>query len=947
MPLKVYGQPQGLQDLNANCMLQDHNGYLWVGTEDGLYRYDGKHFQQFTKKDGLADSNVTTLIQDADDTIWIGTGAGLSILRHGHFDTLPDSRINGGLRVNSSIALWKNGVVFVSRQTLWYARNNETTSGTDRAKWSLSPIAREHIGIGKARSVFRDRSGRLWIGCDDGICQISGAEQSTWSQLSGVPKDRWVRFFQAKDGGLWARGIHHIVYLPPGSNKFEDRTASVGSRLFMNASSSMLEDPSGRLLIAAQGGMLQWNANHWEEVKTFDRQNRKKLSPLLLDNEGNFWLKEAGHGILRALGYNHWQSWTEEEGITEGLVFGVLRDRQNRLWVAAQDGLFMSSPPYTEFRQIAPELRAGKRLVAVTEASDGSIWAASESGVILRVNPVTLHVRVIPVGADLSLQDLTEGPDGDLWIATTTGLTLLKKSGAGITTETVTDRAAPHEEILQFAHDTNGDLLSLTYNKLYRYSEHQWSSITLPPDLTKLDLDTIAVANDHDIWLGGEDAVVRIECQGNAIKDIRIFSSPEVSTHLVSFVGADPQGGVWVGGDHAVAHYNGSNWRAYTTEDGLIWNDTDRHAFFADKDGGIWIGTTDGISHFQPSFDSQIKNSLPAPVLEASLGTKAVNPVGFSIFPWNNRSLTATFSALTYTHEPAISFVYRLAGLEDTWVTNTDGQIRYSSLPAGSYVLEAYTIDDELHLASPITSLPFVIRAPWWRQWPAETAAVLLASGLLFLLVRCWVRYLLQRKLLEEQATRDGLTKLWNRTTGMEILRREMSRAQRSRAPMLLAMLDIDYFKHINDSYGHLAGDVVIREIASRLQFCVREHDSVARYGGEEFMLIMSGISEDSAIQRISEIHKIIGRTPLIFGDNAIHVTCSIGALYTTVTPKDRPDILLNQADQLLYAAKRSGRNRIEFSRLLPETNSDVFGTHAASNLPKEETHPADSLISL
>lgn len=921
VPLKVYGRVQGLRDLNANCMLQDHAGYLWLGTDNGLYRYDGKRFQQFSKKDGLADSNITALVQDEEGTLWIGTGAGLSVLRDGHFDTLSDSHIAAGLRRNSSLTPWKGGVVFISRQTLWFARYTPNPAIKKENWWSLTPFAPDYLSAGQARSVFRDKSGTLWIGCDMSICHLAGDHGENWIQAVGIPEDHWSRIIQTKDGGLWVRGTKHIFYLARGSQKFENRTGAIGARIFRDEGASIVQDAAGRLLVAVKGGMVSWRNGSWHDVNTFDHQNRAKLYPLLLDNEGNLWLGKPGHGLLRALGYGQWESWTEEEGISQELVFGVLRDQRNRLWVAAQDGLFMSPPPHARFERVAQNLPTAVRMSTLLEATDGSIWALSRTGVVFRIDPLTLQVQDIAIGTDNSIATLTEAPDGNIWVATGEGVVILRKSESGFSMEKMTDPASPRDEVAQFAHDSNGDLFAITQNALYRYSQDRWSSIVLPPDLKKADLDSIAIGQDHAVWVGGEEFAARLELHGNIANAAQQFSRQELTTSLIDFIGTDHVGGIWIGGNEAVAHYNGNIWRSYTTDDGLLWDDTDRHAFFADQDGSIWIGTSDGISHFQQPAVSQQPAPLPLPIVEASVGKQPVDLGGTSAFRWNDSTLTATFSALTYVHESSIAFQYRLVGLENTWTLSRDGIARYVNLPAGSYVLEVYSADEELHRTSEVRSIPFVVLAPWWRRWPSEVAIIVLSTGLLLFLVRFQVKYLLRRKLLEEQATKDGLTKLWNRNMGMELLRLELLRAQRNSHSVVIAMLDIDHFKQVNDTYGHLTGDVVLREIAFRLQSMVRAHDTVARYGGEEFLMVLSDINESSAVERIHEIQDSMRNTPVRCGHKSIRITCSVGVLFISTVTIDAPESFLYRADQLLYKAKNSGRNRIEFAHIGPETN--------------------------
>ena len=169
------------------------------------------------------------------------------------------------------------------------------------------------------------------------------------------------------------------------------------------------------------------------------------------------------------------------------------------------------------------------------------------------------------------------------------------------------------------------------------------------------------------------------------------------------------------------------------------------------------------------------------------------------------------------------------------------------------------------------------------------------------------------RDSLRIQATHDPLTGLWNRSGIFEIMRREIERAQREKTSLGVLMTDIDHFKRINDTHGHLAGDAVLREVASRLLHAVRPYDSVGRYGGEEFLIIVPGCNVDSAIRQAERLRGSIGGEPIALGSGeSTLVTLSLGIAATADLSTDS-NLLLQVADAALYRAKRNGRNRIEW----------------------------------
>ena len=174
-------------------------------------------------------------------------------------------------------------------------------------------------------------------------------------------------------------------------------------------------------------------------------------------------------------------------------------------------------------------------------------------------------------------------------------------------------------------------------------------------------------------------------------------------------------------------------------------------------------------------------------------------------------------------------------------------------------------------------------------------------------------KWLSERNELVAKASVDNLTRAWNRGTIMEMLDAEIGRATRG-TPMSVAMLDIDKFKNINDTYGHPTGDRLISETAACIRSAVRDFDLLGRYGGEEFLLLLGNCSEREALIVCERIRSNVAALHVV-SDDGTHVplTISIGvAEYSGATAK--ANTLITAADQALYRAKESGRNRVELA---------------------------------
>jgi two-component system, cell cycle response regulator len=190
--------------------------------------------------------------------------------------------------------------------------------------------------------------------------------------------------------------------------------------------------------------------------------------------------------------------------------------------------------------------------------------------------------------------------------------------------------------------------------------------------------------------------------------------------------------------------------------------------------------------------------------------------------------------------------------------------------------------------------------------------------------VRAGIRILdLQQQLLEarealrDQATHDGLTGLLNRSAILEVLETELSRCSREGQPISVLLADLDRFKQVNDTYGHIAGDAVLRGSAHRMKVAVRRYDAVGRYGGEEFLIVLPGCGGQDAIQQAERIRQAVAAGPYSAGGLPLRATCSIGVATRSVPRATEGWQLVHEADEALYVAKERGRDRVEISALI------------------------------
>jgi diguanylate cyclase (GGDEF)-like protein len=178
------------------------------------------------------------------------------------------------------------------------------------------------------------------------------------------------------------------------------------------------------------------------------------------------------------------------------------------------------------------------------------------------------------------------------------------------------------------------------------------------------------------------------------------------------------------------------------------------------------------------------------------------------------------------------------------------------------------------------------------------------------------------RDVLQHRATHDHLTDAWNRAAILDFLERERKIAMRTLQPLSVAMIDFDHFKKVNDVFGHLGGDEVLREGVRRIRGVVRSTDVLGRYGGEEFLLVLPGCGSEGLLQVAESVRAAIAQSPILSGESAIPASVSIGG---ATWDGQSASELLNLADLALYRAKRAGRDRVEV-----HTGGDTAGLSGA-----------------
>ncbi|MEA1676006.1 two-component regulator propeller domain-containing protein [Nitrospirillum sp. BR 11163] len=981
-----YGRDQGLPHPVPTALVQDHDGFIWVGTQGGLARWDGYRFKSYTASlevpGSLPSDFIKSLFVDPQGRLWVGANSlALYDAAADRFETIPLGAING----------------------------------------------RPDIGV-----ITDDGTGGLWIGTDDSLRHLDIDSRAVTvlragtPEAGGLPGGRVQAVLRDGTGGLWVGTAQGLAYRKPGGAGFTavplgdaERTPA-GDPARTNVS-VLFQDGDGRIWI----GTIRYG------LFVIDRPGAapRAMNPGATDLTGwisaicaagphEIWVGlrnrsiiaiDTRSGAMRAIRHDR----TQPSSLAHDDIWALMRDSAGSLWVGGTGGL--SYHPHdagliaTVFGGSRAEGLSASDVFAVLSAHDGRVWMGFFDGGIDVVDPQ--GGRITALRPDPNRPEDALPPDivfrmaqdeaGRVYIATRRGLYRADPAANAVHRVALPggrDPAAPAMSVI-----IRDGLLWLGGEEdgLHSYTLDGPGGTpgrlmfgSAPADQDRLSDRTIRAllaGTGRDLWVGTRNGLNHIDIATGAVEQIppapgdpKGLPDPYVTSLLV-----DRQGRLWVGtfgGGLALMTGRGPDDKPRFRRFGLAQGMPHPNvcSLEMDGDGVIWAGTDDGLARIDPETLEvrAVRRADGSALVDYFVGASTATPAGEALFgskggmtvvrpgtlpPWRfpapvvitdlrvgghpmpvaraaagplvltpeTNSLAAEFAALDYTAPGRNRYAYRLEGYDTDWI-QADVNRRlavYSNLPPGDYTLRLRGSNRDGVWAERDLTLPLRVMPAWYQRLGVRLLAGALVVVAVTLLVRWRTAYLRRRQAeLESQiadrtadlraandrlthlATTDPLTGCANRHHFMERARDMIALASRHGTPLTLAILDLDEFKHVNDTHGHPGGDAVLALTGRIIAGHVRSTDLVGRIGGEEFALLMPHTAAHGARLLADRLRQAIGdECVAIEGGASIRVTASLGL--AELNSGEDLDALYVRADAALYRAKQSGRNRVEMTR--------------------------------
>jgi signal transduction histidine kinase/CheY-like chemotaxis protein/streptogramin lyase len=738
---RQYGAAEGLQNMVVLSLAQDHAGYIWVGSEAGLYRYDGTRFHLLGPAEGLpCSTEIHTLYVASDGALW--TNACNQIFRFDGqtFHSVPG--FMGPLAGSQRIAEDTQGHVIVSTQ-----KGLQEALPAKGGSMVLRPYHLTAAQNAKPTHGILRHGAQLWFGCDLHLCVDEGGRTSVFGPESGLPEDSWDGIAVSPDGNVWARSPSRLYYKPPGKTRMIEEKGKVGSSMFWGA---IAVTADGSVMVPSDHGLAIRSAAGWSVVDRARGLRSSMTGAVLEDREGSLWIGMIGAGLARWLGRNEWESWTATQGLPSDLIWSIKRDRRGALWVGTSNGLARLDGQHRPTVWMRKDGLGGENVRWLGETSDGSIWAITRPGGLARIEPTTGKIRLIG-GSDLACSSINRGFVDHLdrlWLATSCGVFLDERPSTS-------DRFVRIEQPQPLARgawaitmDPSGALWITNPDGLWRTRDGVWRRYGKSEGLLGDDAYIPAIAPDGALWLRHrlDAGVERLQLSGDRI----VRADPIVpirsnSNELTAFHGFDAFGDFWRGTANGVAVLRRNTWKELSTEDGLVWNDCDGEAFWADSDGSVWIGTSGGLAHYRPLAGQQVAYTADPVITGLKISQRP-------------RLVRAEFSSLNYRYEQLVRFAYRLD--DSAWTDTTERVVSFAGLGPGRHRLEIRSHIRNAPVSPRTAAADFQIEPMWFETWWLRCLELLAAAAGVWGIVLWRHRLLKHRNRELERAVRQRTAEL-------------------------------------------------------------------------------------------------------------------------------------------------------------------------------------------
>jgi ligand-binding sensor domain-containing protein/signal transduction histidine kinase len=773
-----YSVDQGFSQSSIRKILQDHNGYLWFATQDGLNKYNGYavtiYHHEYGNENSLAHNTINDLIEDRYGNIWVATeGGGVS-----KFDPKTNSFTQYQARPNSD-----NMISSDYTFALLEDENGAIWIGTSYGLNRLDPLTGENkvfiyddedpnsLSHNIVISLLQDRSGTLWVGTNKGLNRY---DEETGSfkryQYSSVERDtisgnRILSMCEDHFGDLWIGTGNGLNRFDPNLERFYHfqyhwkNPSGINDNLVY----TVFQDSQYNLWVGTAEGLerFDWTTqsftHYYHDPNQPNSLSTNDIRAISEDREGNLWIGTNGGGINKlSAGHKNFVHYhsdpLSESGLSSDMIWSIFEDRDGDLWIGTADGLNhydLQSGTIEVFRNDPQDyLSLSHDLVRfIYKVQSGDLLIGTTPYVdIYNPETKTFSRMEIPGFGQQRLKTIIQSRDGAYWIGTENGLYFYDEEN-GETQLFVSRQNDQHSltynDVQVLFEDNHGFIWVGSIHGLNKYDREkdQFTRYFAHEDNPSGISDNLILCIYQDrsgvLWIGTFNGLNRYDPKTDTFR--QYHNKDGLPNEVVYGILEDVNGFLWMSTNLGIAKFDPENeiFTSYTNKDGLQSNEFNSGAYFQGRYGVMYFGGINGFNAFYPE---SIKTNTVEPNISLTSMTQAgvtldlSTPVDYAeevVLKWPQNFFEFEFASLSFIQSDQNQYAYKLEGFENSWnYAGNQHNGRYTNLPGGSYTLRIIGSNNDGFWNTDGKAINIRVIPPFW-QTELFVVGMILMGGLL------------------------------------------------------------------------------------------------------------------------------------------------------------------------------------------------------------------------
>jgi CheY-like chemotaxis protein/ligand-binding sensor domain-containing protein len=757
--LQLYGREAGLPPSPIRNIYEDRVGFLWLATESGLLRFDGRKFDRFQTQDGLPSSSVIDVVQSAEGTIWASTSAGVARLQGSRFEKI-EALGGNGVALGEIAALAKSGIAVATNQGLKALVDGQSKPMSAADNQNLHLLKRS----GKS-GLWSAGQGQVWQWSDAG-------DKRKFSTAEGVPNAPILSLGIDADDTVWLTTGTQIAKKCYGCSKFE--SASIQDQHIRRFFYS-----SGRMsALTDAGAVLVWQENAWKSAFPL-AEAQEAATAAIWDRNGTLWLGYREQGLGRYQQSSNW-SYLRPFGEVNPSVDAVCESTETgRLFLTGGGRLAIRERDGSQ-KTVTENLGKVNRLFCASK----NVWIGSAERGLLLYSENNASLSNVASVASSTIHDITVDTVGSVWTATKDGLFNAQfnadsKSG-DLRFQKVEIPPMEGNDLTPYHVVTNvkGDVWVATPSGLMLRRANKWQRWGKEQQFPTEDLRLMVEGRPGEIWMASTGAGVIHFVETEEGPQVETFTAGNrLRSDNVRFIEKDPQGWIWIGSDQGVDVFRSGEWQHLDESNGMQWADVSSNAFSSGTNGAAWIGTSRGLLRYATSQTwkaAEPPTTIISKVLIAGRDETATTNAKVK----NGEAMQIEFRAPYLLRPEAAKFRYRLSGPDSAWLDVNGTSLQLPRLAAGDYTLEVQALGEDGRTPGQAAKYSFEVEPKFLDSLLAKAAlflAFLLGTGGMIFLREKRLKF--QKNELIE-ALSDGMQDIEGEKSRLEQLKKRLDEQQ-------------------------------------------------------------------------------------------------------------------------------------------------------------------------